>query len=198
MINKLTIEEAWRRDPYKSYYVIQNPKLDRKKKKMLGLTIKFVEYKVRDWDKDAVNFERVNKGKDKRFPEVLVFDKQYPDAENEVYSERVSNAKKKPDVVDSYAVFNDQKMARYNKLVRLHRVAEELVAIHGALKGQKDSIEASKDDSQAAKDAKKGIDVNKINLNLEDIAGYFEEIQATNYFDELEAIQSENPDLASM
>jgi hypothetical protein len=196
MINKLTIEEAWKHNTNRSYYVIQNPKIDTDKKKVLGLTIKIVEYKVRDWDKTHVNFERVNKDKDKRYPEVLCFDKRYPDAENEVYSERVSKAKKKPDIIDSYAIFSEQKMARFNKLLRLHRVAEQMVGIYKALSGQQEKPEIKETDDEKTKEAKSGIDALKVKFGIDDVKKFFNIIQDTGYFEELENIQAEYPDLA--
>ena len=58
MVNKLTIEEAWKHNPNKVYYVIQNPRIDNKNKRVLGLTVKTVEYIVKDWDKENINFDR--------------------------------------------------------------------------------------------------------------------------------------------
>ena len=214
MINKLTIESAYKIDPYKSYFVIQNPRLDKKNKKMIGLTIKHVEYKVKDWDAEEIRFEKVDRSKNKRFPEILRFDKRYPDAENEVYAERVSKAKKKPDVYDSYGIFLDAEMAHYNNLIRLHRVAEEMMGIYGALKNQKAKIEnpgeventvvklTDSDDSKGAivskeaeKDIKGGVDASKVDLSMSDVKRYFEAIQDTGYFEQLEEIQALNPDL---
>lgn len=198
MINKLTIESAWKRNPDKIYYVIQNPRIDKKNNKVLGLTIKYVEYKVKNWDTKFVYFERINKDKDKRYPEILTFDKRYPDAENEVLSERVSKAKKKPDVLDSYGVFGEKKLAKFHKLVRLHRLAEQMSDIYKAIKNQQEKPSVNKDDDKLTIEAKKGIDKNKIDFSLTEIKGYFEEIQDTDYFDELELIQTEFPDLAVM
>jgi hypothetical protein len=196
MVNKLTIEEQWKHNPNKVYYVIQNPRVDKKAKKMVGLTIKHVEYTVKDWDNDEVRFEKVDITKNKRFPNIIVFDKRYPDAENEVYAERVSKAKKKPEIVDSYGIFGDSKLARYHKLVRLHRVAEQMVGIYKAMKGQQEKPEVKADDDKITKDAKKGVDASKVKFDLEEVKSYFEAIQDTNYFEELETIQAENPDLA--
>lgn len=196
MVNKLTIEEQWRNNPNKVYYVIQNPRVDKKAQKMVGLTVKNVEYKVKDWNKDEVRFEKIDQLKNKRFPDIIVFDKRYPDAENEVYVERVSKAKKKPDVVDSYAIFGEEKMAKYHKLVRLHRVAEQMVGIYKAMKGEQDKPKVNADDDKMTKDAKKGVDASKVAFGLEEVKGYFDAIQETNYFEELEMIQAENPDLA--
>jgi hypothetical protein len=196
MVNKLTIEEQWKHNPNKVYYVIQNPRVDKKAKKMVGLTIKHVEYTVKDWDNDEVRFEKVDITKNKRFPDIIVFDKRYPDAENEVYAERVSKAKKKPEIVDSYGIFGDSKLARYHKLVRLHRVAEQMVGIYKAMKGQQEKPEVKADDDKITKDAKKGVDASKVKFDLEEVKSYFEAIQDTNYFEELETIQAENPDLA--
>jgi len=196
MVNKLTIEKQWQQNPNKVYYVIQNPRADKKKQKMIGLTIKHVEYKVKDWDKDEVRFEKIDDLQNKRFPDILVFDKRYPDAENEVYAERVSKAKKKPDIVDSYAIFGEAKLAKYHKLIRLHRVSEQMVGIYKALKGNQDKPTENDDDDKMTKDAKKGVDASKVTFGLEEVKGYFNDIQNTNYFEELEKIQAENPDLA--
>lgn len=196
MVNKMTIEEAWRQNHNKIYYVIQNPRIDKKNKKVIGLTIKMVEYKVKDWDKDVVNFERVDKDSDKMFPEILVFDKRYPDAENEVFAERVSKAKKKPQFVDSYGIFGEKKLARFHKLVRLHRVAEQMAGIYKALKGEQEKPAVTESDDKMTQDAKKGVDVSKVDFQLEEVKSYFTAIQDTNYFEELEMIQSEYPDLA--
>lgn len=227
MINKITIDKAWRHNPKKVYYVIQNPKIDKKKQKVIGSTIKTVEYKVRDWDKKFVNFEKIDKDKDKRFPEILSFDKRYPDAEDEVLAERVSKAKKKPDFFDSYGIFGEEKVANYNKLVRLHRLATDLANIYKILKGKNenncqeyDGCNTSKNsekcsscsnestdnccntcdssDDKLVKEAKKETEKKDIDLSLEEIKSYFEEIQNTGYFDELDRIQTENPDLATM
>lgn len=196
MVNKLTIESSWKQDPNKVYYVIQNPRVDKKGKKMVGLTIKTVEYKVKDWDKAEVRFEKIDQMQNKRFPDIIVFDKRYPDAENEVYAERVSKAKKKPEIIDSYGIFGDAEMARYHKLVRLHRVAEQMVGIYKALKGEQEKPKVNEDDDKMTKDAKKGVDANKVQFGLDEVKSYFEAIQDTNYFEELETIQAENPDLA--
>lgn len=208
MINKVTVEKAWRHDPNKIYHVIQNPKIDKKKQNILGLTIKSVEYTVRDWDKKFVYFERVDKSKNKRFPEILSFDKRYPDAEDEVFADRVSKAKKKPDYVDSYGIFGEKNQAYYHKLMRLHRLAKELSEIHKVLKGEQDKscgscssengCDSCDSDDAMVKDAKKSTDKEKIDLSLKEIKGYFEKIQDTGYFEELDRIQSENPDLATM
>jgi len=215
MVNKLTIESAYKLDPFKSYYVIQNPRVDKKNSKMLGLTIKYVEYKVKDWDTKVVRFEKVNPLKDKRFPNIIDFDKRYPDAENEVYAERVSKAKKKPEAIDSYGIFIDTEMATYNKLIRLHRVAEEMKGIYGSLKKLSVSAEANEDTSTAVKptdsddskgavvskdaekDIKSGVEAKKVGLTMDEVKGYFEEIQETNYFELLEDIQLNNPSLVT-
>lgn len=195
MINKLTIESAYRLNPAKSYFVIQNPKIDPVNKKVLGLSIKSVEYRVKDWDQKEVRFEKVDILKDKKFPEIIVFDKRYPDAENEVYAERVSKAKVKKETYDSYAIFGDNDMTEFNQLIRLHRLSEELIGIFKALKEKK---LANKDpnyeptillgDSNSSKK-------NKTNASMSDIKQIFDEIQETNYFERLEILQSENPDL---
>ena len=75
-----------------------------------------VEYIVKDWDKENINFEKVNKDNDKMFPEILVFDKRYPDAENEVFAERVSKAKKKPEVLDSFGIFIDKNLINQHNI----------------------------------------------------------------------------------
>lgn len=198
MINRMTIEAAWRQDPNKIYYAIQNPRIDKKNKNIVGLAIKTVEYKVKDWDKDFVNFERINKDKDKRFPEILHFDKRYPDAENEVLAEKVSKAKKKPDILMSYGIFGDKKLAGFHKLVRLHRLAIQMSDIYKALKNKQDKPVVNDSDDNMTKDAKKGINVNNVTFELEELKTYFETIQETGYFEELEMIQSEYPDLAVM
>lgn len=196
MVNKLTIESSWRTNPNKIYHVIQNPRVDTKNKKMIGLTIKSVEYKVVSWDKDVVTFEKINIDDNKRFPDNLIFDKRYPDAENEVYAERVSKAKVKPKAVDSYGIFIDKKMAKYHKLIRLHRVAEQMKGIYKAIQGKSEKMELSESDNETTKKIKESADTNTVDFSLEDVKKYFEEIQNTGYFEELEIIQSEFPDLA--
>lgn len=183
MVNKLTIEEAWKHNPNKVYYVIQNPRIDNKNKRVLGLTVKTVEYIVKDWDKENINFEKVNKDNDKMFPEILVFDKRYPDAENEVFAERVSKAKKKPEVLDSFGIFIDKKLARFHKLVRLHRVAEQMAGVYKSLKEKEQSAITKSENKNDT-------------FQLDDVKNYFQTIQDTNYFEELELIQVEYPDLA--
>ena len=216
MVNKMTIEAAYKLDPFKSYYVIQNPRVDKKGKKMTGLTIKSVEYRVKDWDSKEVRFEKVNQLKDKRFPDIINFDKRYPDAENEVYAERVSKAQKKPEVIDSYGIFIDTKMAKYNKLIRLHRIAEDMMGIYKALKKQKEGADkqpeeistavkpTDSDDSkgsvvskEAEKEIKEGVDANKVDLSMDEVRGYFDSIQDTDYFEMLESIQADDPSLAT-
>jgi hypothetical protein len=197
MINKNTVEEAWKRDPNKIYYVIQNPKVDKDSRKLVGLTLKTVEYRVKDWDSKYINFERVDKDADKRFPEIIPFDKRYPDAENEVITEKVSNAKKKPESLISFGIFGDKKLAKYHKLVRMHRLAEQMRDIYKAMKNSQEKPETSVDDNKLTKDAKAGIDKSKIDISAEDVKRYFEEIQDTGYFEELEMIQTEFPDLAA-
>ena len=218
MINKLTIETAYKQDPYKSYYVILNPRIDPKTKKVNGLKIKSVEYRIKDWDSKEIRFEKVNKMKDKRFPEVIVFDKRNPDAENEVYADRVSNAKKKPKKIDSYGIFIDAEMAHYNKLIRLHRLAEDMSGIYKALKKQEDKqVEATSTDEntrvkptdsgadskgvvvdkEAIKDIEEGISADKISFSSEEVKSYFVAIQDTGYFEQLEEIQSNDPSLAT-
>ena len=71
MINKDTVEAAWKQNPNKIYYVIQNPKVDKVSRNLVGLSIETVEYRVRDWDAKHINFERVDKDSDKRFPEII-------------------------------------------------------------------------------------------------------------------------------
>lgn len=216
MINKVTIENAWRQNPNKSYHVIQNPKIDKANKKILGLPIKSVEYTVRNWDKDYVYLERKDKESDKRFPEILVFDKRFADAENEVFSERVSKAKKKPDYIDSYGIFTDEKQAKYQKLLRLHRLATDLAGLYKVLKNDQENVcpgclhdtncgdtcsSSCNSDvcpSKQVEDAKKEPSKESIDISMDEIKGYFNSIQETNYFDELDKIQSENPDLAAM
>jgi len=214
MVNKLTIENAWKQDPFKSYFVIQNPKIDRSKQKILGLSIKYVEYRVKDWDNKVIRFEKVNKLKNKRFADIISFDKRYPDAENEVYVEKVSKAKNKPEEYISYGIFIDAQMATYNKLIRLHRLAEKMAGVYKALKNNE--IKNSNDDKssnfkkkktdtsdkgeviskEAEDDIKSGI-TNKVAFSIDEVKKYFEEIQNTDYFTKLEDIQIENPDLAT-
>ncbi len=195
MVNKLTIESAWKKNPNKVYYVIQNPRLDMKKKSIVGLTVKTVTYKVKNWDKDVVNFEKIDLLSNKRFPGILVFDKRFPDAEDEVYTERVSSAKKKPDYVDSYAIFIDAKLAKFHKLSRIHKLAEQMVGIYKALKGEQEKPVVNESDDKITKEAKKGVDINKVDFNIDEIKGYFDTIANTNYFEELELLQIEHPDL---
>ena len=190
MINKNTIENTWKRNPLKIYHVIQNPRIDIENKKVIGLTIKSVEYIVKDWDAKVVNFERCSKMSDKRFPEILTFDKRSADAENEIFAEKVSKVKNKNDVLHSYAIFLDEKLARYHKLVRLHRLAQQLLDIHDMLENEKN------DTNYDEKNVK--YDSGKINFSLIEVKDYFKQINETNYFDELESIQSEFPDLAVM
>lgn len=235
MVNKLTIETAYKHDPYKSYYVILNPQIDTKAKKVSGLKIKHVEYKVKDWDQKVIRFEKVNLLKDKKFAPIIEFDKRYPDAENEVHVERASKKapktddtdkkKKKKVLYDSYGIFIDTDMAHYNKLVRLHRLAEDMSGIYKALKKEKataeekakeapscadgscgtgvkptDSGEDSKGNivnAEAEKDIKDGLDGKKIDLSIEDVKSYFDAIQETEYFDQLETIQANDPSLAT-
>ena len=218
MVNKLTIETAYKQDPYKSYYVILNPRIDSKTKKINGLTIKSVEYRIKDWDTKEIRFEKVDKLKNKRFPEVINFDKRYPDAENEVYADRVSSAKKKSKKIDSYGIFIDTEMADYNKLIRLHRLAEDMSGLYKALKKQEakklevtpteedagvkptDSGSDSKGavvDKEAIKDIEEGITAEKIYLSSDEVKSYFVAIQETEYFDKLEEIQANNPSLAT-
>lgn len=196
MINKDTIAAQWKLNPNKIYYIIQNPRIDSKAKKMVGLTIKSVEYMVKDLDNEEIRFEKVNKDNDKRYPEILVFDKRYPDAENEVYATRLTKAKAKKEVFDSYAIFGDKKLAKYHKLIRLHRIAEQMVGIYTAMKGQQETPELNDSDDKVTVEAKKGVDVKKVTFTLDEVKNYFDAIQETNYYEELEYIQSENPDLA--
>lgn len=228
MVNKLTIETAYKIDPYKSYYVILNPRIDTKAKKVHGLKIKHVEYKVKDWDDKIIRFEKVNLLKDKKFPSIIDFDKRFPDAENEVHVERASKKskkkskkKKKSVMYDSFAIFIDAEMAKYNKLIRLHRLAEDMSGVYKALKKQKEGLEASECEDgtcdskgvkptdsgadskgnivnkEAEKDIKNGLDADKIDLSIEHVKRYFDSIQETEYFDKLEEIQANNPSLAT-
>ncbi len=197
MINKDTVEAAWKQNPNKIYYVIQNPKIDKVSRNLVGLTIKTVEYRVKDWDAKYINFERVDKDADKRFPEIIPFDKRYPDAENEVITDKVSNAKKKTENLVSFGIFGDKKLAKYHKLVRLHRLAEQMRDIYKAMKNQQEKPSTNTSDDKLTKDAKAGVDKSKVDISTEDVKRYFEEIQETGYFEELEMIQSEFPDLAA-
>lgn len=197
MINKDTVEAAWKQNPNKIYYVIQNPKVDKVSRNLVGLSIKTVEYRVRDWDAKHINFERVDKNSDKRFPEIIPFDKRYPDAENEVVTDKVSNAKKKVENFVSFGIFGDKKLAKYHKLVRLHRLAEQMRDIYKAMKNEPEKPTTNASDNKLTKDAKSGVDKNKVDISADDVKRYFEEIQETGYFEELELIQSEFPDLAA-
>lgn len=210
MVNVLTIEAAYALDPYKDYFVIQNPRIDSKKKKVVGKSIKTVKYRVKDWDTKEIRFEKIDITKNKRFPEIINFDKRYPDAENEVYAERVSKAKKKPDVYDSFGIFIDPKSAEYHKLIRLHRLAEDMAGIYKAMKEQgskKIENEEQKDKDiekgavitkAAEKDIKEGMtNTDKLSFQLDEVKSYFETIQDTGYFERLEKIQEENPSLAT-
>lgn len=196
MVNKLTIESAYKLNPSKTYFVIQNPKIDPVKKKVLGVSLKSVEYRVKDWDQKEVRFEKVDFLKDKKFPEIIIFDKRYPDAENEVYAERVSRAKNKDEVYDSYAIFVDVKMADYHKLIRLHRLSEELIGIYAALKEKKATNENADYEPQILLGDSNSSKKNKKKVSMIDIKKFFDEVQETNYFENLELIQSDNPDLA--
>ena len=210
MVNKLTIETMYKRDPYKTYYVIKNPKINKDKKKVYGLKNKIVEYKVLDWDNKVVNFKKVNDN-NKSYPEIISFDKRYPDAENEVL---VETKKKKTTKIDTMGIFTDPLMARYHKLIRLHRLAESMQGLYVSLKNQKDNQPTAEnkknkkktdsDDSkgnviasEAEQEIKEGVVVKKDLLKLKDVKNYFKQIQDTNYFDELEEIQANNPSLAT-
>lgn len=218
MINKLTIERRWRTNSNKTYFVIQNPKVDTTTKKVRGLHNKIIEYRVRDWDGKVVNFERVDKTKNKRFPEILVFDKRFPDATNEVYCERVSTAVKKPDALDSYAIFEEKDQADFNKLMRIHRFGEAIADLHEAetkkiqkAKNQgkvyksgtsnpkkKTSTEQKPPELNTGDTKKRGKKKEVLNLSLEELEDIFEAVNATNYYDRLEEIQDKHPDLAIM
>ena len=196
MINKLTIEEAWKRNPDKIYYVIQNPKIDKKNKIIIGLSIKTIEYKVRSWDKEYVYFEKNDVTKNKSFSETISFDKRYADAENEVYAQKSTDSIEKKQMLTGYAIFGEKKVAIYHKLNRLHSIASDLTGIYKALKGQQGLQPYNL--KKEVKEATNGIDVNKIDLKLEEVKFYFDLIQNTNYFEEYDRIQSDFPDLASM
>ena len=220
MINKLTIESRWKTNPHKTYFVIQNPKVDPKTKKVRGLHNKIIEYKVRDWTGKVVNFERVDKTKDKRFPEILVFDKRFPDATNEVYCERVSTAVNKPDAVDSYAIFEEKDQADFNKLMRIHRFAQAIMGLHedetkkiqkaknqgrihnpGTTKtpSKQKVNNTDKSPEMNTGDTKKRVKPKEVfNLTVEELEDIFETVDATNYYDRLEEIQEKRPDLAIM
>lgn len=193
MINKTTIEKQWRNNPNKLYHMIQNPKLDKFTKRVRGLSIKTVAYRVRDWDNNNVNFERVDKTTDKRFPEILVFDKRFHDATNEVYYER------KTDVVDSYAIFEDQNQAYFNKLMRLHRFSETITIMHANLtKSKTQELTIEVDDSYKIKELNNTVDRKPFKLTGEELIEVFNSIQDTNYYDKLEEHQTNHPDLAIM
>ena len=186
MINKLTIEKIWTINPKQRYFVIANPRIDTKSKKLNGIYVKVVEYKVRDWDTKYVYFERNDKDHNKRFPAVIEFDKRSPNAENEVLAAKVSKAKKQPTSLQSYAIFSSASVARYCKLNRLHSLATELHGKYTALSQPTDKLKM--DDATVRKSK---------SLHKSDIKRYFDEIQATEYYDELERLEIEFPDLAA-
>ncbi len=210
MINKMTIETAYRLDPYKSYYAIMNPKINDKDKKVIGIKMKSVAYKVKSMAKDEVVFEKADLLKDKKFPKIISFDTRYPDAENEILvenkkgSKKINKALKKKDkrkgklsLYNSYALFIDESAANYNKLIRMHRLAEDMSGIYKAMKNKQDKPKVKEEDSEVAKKAKKGVDATKVSMQPEEVKGYFETIQATGYFEALEDIQATNPNLAT-
>jgi hypothetical protein len=186
MINKLTIEEQWKQNPNKIYYVIQNPRISESKKKLVGLQIKIIEYAVQNFyfTSDVIYFKKIDETKNKRFPTLIKFDKRYPDAENEVFA-AIDNLTKKKSLrdVDSYAIFNENRLANVHKLIRIHRLAEHISGSYNHLKSK----------AQIKKE-----NVEEHNTDLEQLKKYFDEIQNTNYFEQLEKIQSEFPDLSVM
>mgnify|MGYP006935358110 CR=1 FL=1 len=84
--------------------------------------------------------------------------------------------------------------------MRLHRISQELFDIYNILTDEKvnNSNVINDSDDKTVKDAKAVTDKSQIDISLDEIKIYFEKIQDTDYFDELERIQSENPDLATM
>ena len=115
-----------------------------------------------------------------------------------MFVERVSKSNNPAELLDSYAIFGEKKLANYHKLVRLHRLAEHLAGMYAAIKENKN---VSIIDEQAEKLAKKlKMDTKSIDISfeLDEIKGYFESIQATEYYDELERIQTEFQNLAAM
>jgi hypothetical protein len=178
MINKQTIAEQWKQNPNKKYYIIKNPKINKGRKKIDGLDIKIVEYVVSSMDSKFVYFEKIDKDKNKRYPNVLPFDKRFPDAENEVFYTKDTPTVNKKNCVDSYGIFNEYKLADFHKLVRLHRISIYLSEMYKFLKTTKPDV--------------------KSDFTLLEVEKYFTKIQDTNYFERLETIQSDFPDLAAM
>jgi len=199
MVNKLSIENAYKHDPFKSYFVIKNPKWDRKNKKVRFLEIKVVEYKVDKWDKNFIYFKKVNTNKNKKYPDIIELDKRYPDAENEIIINKHTGKSEETMTKQSLsiAIFAEKTLAKYHKLIRLHRLAQDFKGIYKALKNQADEIPINEDDDEVTKEAKKGIDPSKVDISIEEIANLFEDVQNTDYFEKLEEIQAENPSLAT-
>jgi len=174
MINKLTIETQWKLDPNKVYYVIQNPEIDGNKKKLIGMESKVVKYKVQNFyfTIPFIAFERIDKQTNKRFPEILEVDKRIADASNKVYYFKKGEKASAKQI--SYAVFGTEKEAIMHNLIRLHRLAEKVQGIYLTYK------ESKSEDTSITDLFKK----------------FFNKIQDTNYFEQLEQIQTEFPDLA--
>ena len=220
MINKLTLEQAYKKDPYKSYFAIKNPKINDKKRKVYGLKHTIVEYKLKDWDSKEYRFEKVNQEKNKSFPTIIVFDNRQADAENTVYHvvKKTKKKKEKQYIKGIFALFLDEQSAQYNKLIRLHDLATELSEIHNTLKQQKkDGIKPyskqkdtknkavkptdAKDNkgaivpAEAVAEIKEGTKVSTIPYKIKNIIKYFNDIQQTGYYELLDEIQIKYPDL---
>lgn len=182
MINKITIEEMWKKNPQKIYYAIQNPTILKKQKKLIGIDIICVPYQVISWDNKNIKFKQLNKIN--LFPAIIFFDKQFYNAENEIILNKDLYDDQNLHFFDTtYAIFKEEKIANYNKLSRLHALALKLTEMHNSLKNHK----------------KVSITHNShIDLTIQDIKNFFEEIQNTNYFDELLMIQTQFPDLSTM
>ncbi len=195
MINKITIENQWKNNPNKLYFVIQNPKINKTTKAVSGLPIKTVAYKIRDWNSSEIYFERVDKTKDLRFPEIITLDKKYHDASNEVFHERKNN----PLVIESYAIFEDQNQAYFNKLMRLHRFSENISALYEAqAKSNTNEITITVEDSYGIKAMNNNVDKKPVKLTGKELEKIFDLVQNTNYYDKLEEHQNNHPDLAIM
>lgn len=180
MINKLTIEREWMKNPEKTYFAIQNPIIDKTRKKVDGLQIKIVEFKVENFlfTIDFINFVKIDEQKNKRFPSKLVFDKRQPDAEREVYTSLTPKNNISKNDLRTFAIFHDEKIARFHKIVRLHRLSENLLLTYNHLKDKNQDVDS------------------KTKLNIDVIKKCFNDIQDTGYFEELERIQTDFPDLS--
>ena len=67
--------------------------------------------------------------------------------------------------------------------MRLHRVAEQMSGVYKSLKEKEQSAITKSENKNDT-------------FQLDDVKNYFQTIQDTNYFEELELIQAEYPDLA--